>query len=540
MDSAGIVRMWNRGAVALFGWSAQEALGKRVPFIAPEMEPEYDFFHTMVMSGKGFVGVETARRRKDGTDIDISISMVPLRSKNGSVVAVLGLSYDMTPVRAADAAAVHQANHDVLTGLPNRAAFLTALGDETSQPRSKAALLYLDIDNFQDVNDTQGHLLGDQLLGLISGRLRQSVRPKDMLARLGGDEFGVLLADVGPRSVSGASKQLIGAVSGKYALGGIQLTLGASAGVAFCNSADNAEQALRQAEMAMYEAKRTSRGTFKIFDDAMEKALVERVGLAGALRQALDNGQLEVYYQPIISLHSGSVVSVEALARWHHPSYGWVPPDRFIPLAENAGTIGQLGRWVLNQACSQLRSWQLAYPGSLTDALVMSVNLSGFQLSDKRLVSCVRSALTSNELIPANLCLEVTETALTDDISASEAVLRRLRRLGVTLAIDDFGTGNSSLTLLRRMPFGVLKVDKSFVDGIAHSAEDAAIVKATLEMAHSLGLVSLAEGVETADQLSFLRAHGCQEVQGYLLGRPVSPDELGPVLSGESSGMPEP
>jgi diguanylate cyclase (GGDEF)-like protein/PAS domain S-box-containing protein len=519
VDGDGIVHMWNPAAERLFGWSADEVLGRRLPIVDRANDAEFDALRASVMAGDGFVNVEATRRRKDGTAIELSLSTVPLRDRQGEIVAVFGVSQDMTRTRKAEAALLHQATHDPLTDLLNRRAFLELVQDEVDASRRQTALVFLDLDDFKDVNDTQGHHIGDALLREFAKRLRGSLRRDSVVGRLGGDEFGVLLVDVSERHVPEVVARLLEHSCGPFVVAGCRLVIHASAGIALCAHVSDAEEALRHADMAMYEAKRTARNSFRMFDANIQRAVVARVELAAALDRALDDDELDTYYQPVVSVGSGRVVGMEALVRWHRGENG-VDPEHFIPLAEQTGTIGRLGRWVLDRACSQISRWS----GEDRDyaSLVMSVNLSPRQLHEPGLVDHVREILLHHGLEPGQLQLEVTETALTPDVPAAAAVLGRLRRLGVLLAIDDFGTGNSSLTLLRQMPFSILKIDRSFVAGIGTSPEDTAIVAATLGLAQSLGLVTTAEGVETDEQLAFLRHHGCDQAQGYLLGRPVT------------------
>jgi diguanylate cyclase (GGDEF)-like protein/PAS domain S-box-containing protein len=519
VDGRGRVQMWNPAAGRLFGWNAAEIIGHRLPIVDPVDEAEFEALLASVMGGGGFVGVEATRRRKDGSPVDLSISTVPLRNPAGEVVAVFGIAQDLTRVRRAEAALLHQATHDPLTDLLNRRAFLEEVEAEVAMTGTRSMLVCLAIDDFKAVNDMHGHLAGDALLGRFAARLQGAMRPGSVVGRLGGDEFAALLVDVPPRGVHRAVQDLIHSISGQYDVDGRRSTVRVTAGVAPCRHADRPEETLQHADMALFEAKRMARGGFRIFDAAIQRTANERVEVTAAFDRALAEDELEIHFQPVLSVARGVLVGAEALVRWRRADGGWVAPEHFIPMVEQTGAINTLGDWVLEQACSQMRRWT---DGSAdAAALVVSVNLSPRQLHDPSLVDRVRDVLTRHGIPPGRLQLEVTETALTPDGPAAAAILRRLRRLGVLLAIDDFGTGHSSLTLLRQMPFNVLKVDKSFVQGIGTSADDSAIVAATLGLAQSLGLETTAEGVETPAQLDFLRRHGCDHAQGYLLGRPA-------------------
>jgi diguanylate cyclase (GGDEF)-like protein/PAS domain S-box-containing protein len=520
MDARGHVQMWNAAAETLFGWTAEEVHGRRLPIVDASDGCDLDDRIEAVMAGAEFIGEEVTRRRKDGRSVELSTSTVPLSDGKGRIVAVFVISQDLTRTRRAEEAVLHHTAHDPLTELLNRRAFLEAVEVEVAKPGSHSMLVYVDIDDFGSVNDGHGHHTGDDILRHFADRLRHTVRPGSVLGRLGGDEFGVLLVDVPPRRVTAAVARILESVSGPYAVDGRRFTVRASAGVAPVHGAGRAEEALRRADMALYEAKRSARGGFRVFDSEIQRTVVQRVEVATAFERALADDELEIHYQPIVAVASGVLVGMEALVRWRRADGTWVPPAHFIPIVEQTGAINSLGDWVLERACSQLRRWADAAPVR-AEGLVMSVNLSPRQLHDPSLVSRVRAALGRHGLTPGRLQLEVTETAITPDGPAAAAVLTQLRRLGVLLAIDDFGTGNSSLTLLRQMPFNALKVDRSFVTGIGTSAEDSAIVSATLGLAQSLGLLTTAEGVETPEQLAFLRAHGCDQAQGYLLGRPA-------------------
>ncbi len=528
VDEAGLVQLWNPACEALFGWSAAEAVGRRLPFVGLESVVEFDRLRRMVLAGKSVVNVQRQRRHRDGHSIELSISTVPLHDSNGAIRSVLGVSQDVSRQKAAEAALLREAHFDGLTGLLSRRRFVELLDRALARQRCRDAVVYLDLDNFKDVNDTHGHGIGDQLLAQFAERLRAVVREGDAVARMGGDEFAVLLREVGPRSIHRVVRRIFDSLveAGPVVVGGREFVVRPSGGAALCRPTGSSQQVLRSADVAMYEAKRGGRGGFLVFDQVMQDAVVERVELEAQLAQAVDRQQFVVFYQPTFALVDGRLTGVEALIRWQHPDLGLLPPGRFIHLAEANGSIVEIGRWVLRQACAQLRVWQDMHPSA--SSLRMSVNLSPAQLRSTELTCDVSKALQRFGIEPQLLQLEVTETVLAAD--GASAALSQLRGLGVRLAIDDFGTGYSSLTSLRRFTFDTLKIDRSFVAGIDISTEDRAIVVATLSLSHALGLQTVAEGVNTDGQRRFLSDLGCDEAQGFLLGRPGAAASIDAIL----------
>jgi len=442
---------------------------------------------------------------------------------------------DITERRQAEAQVRHMAHHDALTGLPNRAMLAECLeralarlrGDnrlEDAQPtpvfNCVIAVLFLDLDNFKDVNDTLGHAAGDDLLRLVAARVSGCLRTEDILARLGGDEFAVLLEGLAAERAAEVAQRVIDALSTAFVLNGHEALVGTSVGIAQCARSDKEiaepDLLLRQADMALYQAKAEGRGTWRFFQAGMHAALQRRKEMERDLRRALAEGSgLEVHFQPIWALEpSQQLVGAEALARWNHPERGLVVPGEFIPLAESTGLIGELGAWVLRSACSHAARW---------NGLRVAVNLSPEQVRRPGLVDLVTSVLAETGLAADRLELEITEGLLLQHTAPALATLARLRALGVEIVLDDFGIGYSSLSYLRRFPFSKLKVDRSFVASMAVDAGTAAIVRAVAALGRSLGMRVCAEGVETEEQLSLVRAMGCNEAQGYLLGYPCPP-----------------
>ena len=460
-------------------------------------------------------------------------------TKGGGWVATFD---DITDRRRAEADVLHMAHHDALTGLPNRALFVErldralsrlrgagGLDDPVAAPareRWMVAVVFLDLDHFKDVNDTLGHAVGDELLRILAARIGACVRGEDdMLARLGGDEFAILLEGCSTADqVDIVGRRVIEAVSAPVALDGQEALVGASLGVALCTHADghaNSALLLRQADMALYRAKADGRGTCRFFHPGMSAVLHRRKEVERELRRALADGALMVHFQPMVALDTHRVVGAEALARWTHHEYGPVPPAEFIPLAEAAGLIGELGAWVLRTACRHAARW----PGTC-----LAVNLSPEQVRKPGLIELVTDILADTGLAPNRLELEITEGLLLQDTAATLAKLTELRGLGVGVALDDFGTGYSSLSYLRRFPFTKLKVDRGFVANVATDPSAAAIVQAIATLGRSLQMRVTAEGIETEEQLAALRGMGCDEGQGYLLGRPASAAAFGRLL----------
>ncbi|UUY03725.1 EAL domain-containing protein [Svornostia abyssi] len=437
--------------------------------------------------------------------------------------------------RRAEDQARHDAMHDPLTGLPNRVLFSDRLAQALARSErdgSPLAVLLLDIDRFKLINDSLGHLVGDELLREVAPRLSGAVRASDTVARLGGDEFAVLCEDLEDEREAQEMAERLGACFLRpFALGGEQQFATASVGLVVADSHTDAEELLRDADAAMYRAKEAGRGRYEVFDEGMRARAVARLQVENELRRALDREELQLFFQPIHDLQAGRIASCEALVRWNHPERGLVGPDQFIPIAEESGLIVPLGAWVLQRACRQLARWRRSVEAA--DSLRITVNLSARQVTQPDIVDTVAEAIEEAGLDPQDIGLEITEHVLIEDAQTTADTLRRLQRLGVRLVIDDFGTGYSSLSYLKRYPIEVLKIDRSFIDGIADDESgDLAIVTAIVRMASALGVDVIPEGVETEAQLQALRDLGCQYAQGFLLDRPLPPEELEARLRG--------
>ena len=450
-------------------------------------------------------------------------TFVPEIGPDGEVESVLLVARDVTERRRQEAELAHRATHDDLTGLPNRALLMAVLDqavDGLGAHPGHLALLFLDLDRFKLVNDSLGHATGDELLCRVADRLMGVLRPGDVLARLGGDEFTVLLPDADVDAAVRVAARLQESLAAPVDVGGVSFEVRASIGVVETDRPTPAADLLRWADAALYQAKDLGRNRVCTFDEVLRAEVSERSELDRELSRALDRDEMEVHYQPEVDLLTGRTVGVEALVRWHHPSRGLLPAGRFVPLAEENGTIVPLGRWVLGRAAATAAGW---IEGGLVDEeFVVRVNLSARQLDQPGLAEEVAELLARTGLDPGRLCLEITETALMRDAGVGLRVLTALRGVGVRLAVDDFGTGYSSLSFLKRFPLDVLKIDRSFVDGLPDAPEDVAIATTILSLARSLGLSVTAEGVETDAQRRALVGLGCPRAQGYPLGRPMA------------------
>jgi diguanylate cyclase (GGDEF)-like protein/PAS domain S-box-containing protein len=463
-------------------------------------------------------------RHKSGREYPKWLSISVLRDAAGQITHHICSSIDVTDVKLAEARMQHLAHHDTLTQLPNRVYLLARLEQamaDAHRQGSELAMLFIDMDHFKNINDTLGHQVGDGLLVEVGQRLRALVRGSDIVARLGGDEFVLVLTGVDSRGAAAAASvahKLLTALGQPYLVRGHELHSTPSIGISvYPADGDDADTLMKNADTAMYHAKSAGRNDFQFFTPAMNAARGERLALEVGLRSAIERQQLSLHYQPQLDLASGRVVGLEALLRWQHPELGWIPPLKFIPIAEDTGLIERIGSWVLEQALAQAACWRAAGH----DSLRVAVNLSAHQLRGEGFAIHVAQALQRHQLPGQALELEITESVAMRDPARTVALLHQLRAHGVALAIDDFGTGYSSLAYLKQLPLSCLKLDRSFVMDIEHDSNDAAICTATIQMAHSLGLAVVAEGVETAEQLAFLHRLGCDTIQGYYISEPL-------------------
>ncbi|MEO5680879.1 MAG: EAL domain-containing protein, partial [Acidimicrobiales bacterium] len=435
---------------------------------------------------------------------------------------------DLTSRKEAEAILAHQALHDHLTGLPNRALFLdrAARSLELGQRRaSGVAVLFLDLDRFKAINDTLGHEAGDRVLRATAHRLGEAIRPSDTLARFAGDEFAVLCEDVGSvEDAVGVAGRLIACLEEPLALGVSEVVMSASVGVALTSGrVTSAESLLRDADAAMYMAKDKGRGRVEVFDETLRKRAARRLETESGLRRALAGGELRLAFQPEVDLTTGRLAGIEALVRWEHPDRGLLAAAEFIGVAEETGLVNEVGAWVLQEAAGQMARWRRAYPHMVE--VGMAINVSARQLADPGLIAGAEAAVALAGG-GAPLCLEITETAVLESASPARETLRRLKSRGVLLGIDDFGTSYSSLAYVTRLAPDFLKVDRSFIAGLGVDRHDSAIVAAVINLAHTLGLFVIAEGVESEAQVDRLRQLGCDLVQGFVISKPLPADEF--------------
>jgi diguanylate cyclase (GGDEF)-like protein/PAS domain S-box-containing protein len=441
---------------------------------------------------------------------------------------------DITDRTLAEDRVQYLAYYDALTGLPNRTLLQDRLAKALAGARrqmDEVAVLFLDLDRFKDINDSLGHAVGDLLLQEVAERLKKRGRENDTVARLGGDEFLITLTHVRDApDAAVAAERLMDAMAAEFVVQGHSLNVSCSIGISiFPEHGADCETLIKNADAAMYRAKESGRNNFRFFTEDMNAQVVERLALGNSLRLALDNKELSLVYQPQMDIATGRIAGLEALLRWQHPEIGLVPPDKFIRIAENSGLIVPIGEWVLRTACAQARKWQ----DEGLPAVSVAVNVSAVQFRQEDFCELIRRVLRETGLAPQYLELELTESLLLANADVMLSVVEELKAIGVTLAIDDFGTGYSNFNYLRRVQVSKLKIDRSFIRDVAVKPDDAAITTAIISMAKSLNLKVIAEGVENEAQMSFLRAHQCDEIQGYYFSKPLAVDKVADKLRGD-------
>jgi diguanylate cyclase (GGDEF)-like protein/PAS domain S-box-containing protein len=537
-DDQGVITAANRAAESILG--RRIAVGERLDAVFGDelrarhpdgfliTEDEHPVVRTL-RTGESFTNVLMGIELADREQRWLSLNSRPLRHDDLLPYGMVCSFSDVTERRRTERQLNYQATHDALTGLANRPVFIESLRqtlDHARRAGSRVGVLFIDLDRFKVVNDTQGHLVGDEVLSAVARRLQRTTRAVDTVARLSGDEFVVLcpdLADIDAArrratEIADVIAQPIPVSSGR------DVVITASVGVSCVEGGlADPEAMLRDADVAMYTAKERGRARVELLDHTLRERAQRRTDIERDLRVALDNDELAVHYQPIVSHSRNGIVGLEALVRWPHPD-GPIFPDEFIPIAEESGLILPLGIWVLNKACAEAAHWKATVPAAAD--LHISVNLSGRQLGDPDVVGNISAALTRSGLEPDALWLEITESTLMDDAAGAARTLNAIRQLGVHLVIDDFGTGYSSLAYLKRFPVDTLKIDRSFVDGLGRDAESEAIVRAVVGLTESLHLSVIAEGVETMEQLELLHELGCETYQGYLLAKPMPSSEV--------------
>lgn len=517
-----------------FGIKREDLIGKSVFDIAPrDLALEYNEKDLEVAEKEGIRIYESSVERADGTRRHVIFRKAKFTDLHGTPGGIVGTVIDVTERRKAEQEAHHLANYDPLTGLPNRVQFRVRLArwmEDAEKEKRLMALLLLDMDYFKTVNQTWGHAACNQMLQKVSLRLSQWSREGDLVARIGGDKFAIALSIARSEDASLVSRHLLEMMSRPMKIMEQEIHCSCSIGIAL-HSGDggDADSLLKKADTAMYQAKKKGRGVFLFYSEVMDQNTKERLEIETGLRRAIRRHEFKLHYQPQVDLRSGRMVGVEALLRWDHPERGMIPPDDFIPAAEETSLILPIGEWVLHTACAQNKAWQDAGFSPLR----VAVNISGLQLKQRDFVEMVERTLRATGLDPDRLELELTETTMMKDTGETLRILGRLKEMGIHLSIDDFGTGYSSLEFLKRFPIDKLKMDRSYVGGIPGGAHDVAITEAILAMACRLGMQVLAEGVETEEQVSFLKARNCDKSQGFYFGRPMPPEELEKLFSME-------
>jgi diguanylate cyclase (GGDEF)-like protein/PAS domain S-box-containing protein len=480
-------------------------------------------------------------RRRDGRSIWISENARRIADFDGSVLCYEGSVEDITLRKRAEDQLKRQAFHDPLTGLPNRALFLDHLRMAMERGRRRKhlyAVIYMDLDRFKVINDSLGHETGDELLRCVARVLEKCGRSVDTIARFGGDEFAILLEEISaPRDTIAIARRILDGVRQPFEINGNEVFTSASLGIVLkTDGYDRPEALLRDADTAMYRAKELGKSRFKVFNQKMHDQALRLMALETDLRRAVDLREFEVAYQPIVCLDTRRVCGFEALVRWRHPEHGVIMPGDFISLAEDTGLIYSIDNLVLVDACAQVKHWQASYGANMGEHLTLNINISGRHFGQPMLLSQITRALDDSGLHPQSLNIEITESALMDNPALAEEVLKQLKLLGAKVCIDDFGTGYSSLSYLQRFPIDVVKVDRSFIDGVENNQDSQAIVRTVFSLGESLGLKIVAEGVETPAQLAFLESEGCRYVQGFLFYKPLSAAEVDELLAGGSIG----
>ena len=536
MDGHGRLIDWNQEATATFGWERDEVIGRVLADVLipePHRAAHAAGLERFLRTGEGPIlghRVEVDALHRDGRTFPIELTVWATESRGS--LTMNAVVVDITARKRLEEELRHNAFHDSLTGLANRSLF----GDRVehalaagARSRGRTAVLFLDLDEFKNVNDSLGHAAGDEMLVAVAGRLTGVLRAADTVARLGGDEFAVLID--GPTTEAAAvaaAERILAALAEPIPVGGRAVVAAASIGLALSSAAvTGATDLLRNADVAMYRAKSGGKGRLAVFEPSMHQRAVARLDTEMELRTAIDRDEFVLDYQPVVALGSGAIVGYEALLRWRHPVRGLVSPAEFIPLAEETGLIVPIGRWVLETACREAAGWPTVRASGTelgSRALFISVNLSARQLADADLIADVSAVLERTGLAPERLTLELTESAMLDDADAAIGLLGRLRELGARIAVDDFGTGYSSLRYVQRFPIDVLKIDRSFVAGITGGGPEAAVARTLVQLGHALDIAIVAEGVEEPEQVELLRQLGCAYAQGYLLGRPAPAD----------------
>ena len=542
-DILGNITFLNLVAEKTTGWSLQEAIGRPLVEVfrtrdSTSGEPTETTAAVAILQIRAMnLPSSCVLIRRDGITIPIEESIAAIHNREGQAIGVVIVFRDVSAVRAMALQIAHSAQHDFLTGLPNRMLLNDRIGQAiimAQRRMSQVAVLVLDLDGFKHINDSLGHPIGDKLLQSVAKCLVHCVRDAGTVSRQGGDEFVVLLSELQePEAAAAMATRILAAVAKAHSIDEHELHITTSIGVsAYPEDGLNAETLIKNADTAMYQAKENGRQRFRFFKPAMNARAVERQSIEESLRRALERHELTLHYQPKICLETRAIVGAEALIRWVHPTRGPLPPAQFIPIAEDCGLILAIGNWVLRDACKQAQAWVDAGHSAIT----MAVNVSAVEFGNERFLDGLFDILAETHLDPGSLELELTESVLMKRVESTALILRTLRTRGIQVAVDDFGMGYSSLSYLRKFPIDALKVDQSFVRQITTGGDDAALVTAVISMARSLKLRVIAEGVETQAELDFLQAHQCDEAQGYYFSKPVPAQQFVSLLT---RGIPE-
>jgi diguanylate cyclase (GGDEF)-like protein/PAS domain S-box-containing protein len=532
-DAKGVTEYVNHRFELTTGYRQEDIIGKKYNQIRSGQTPisVYDELWKTIKAGDTWEG-ELLNKKKNGELFWELVSISPVRDRQGMITHFIGMQHDITQRKAMEERLNYLAYHDDLTGLPNRTLLSDRFNQLTSQSKRRSkqiALLMLDLNRFKLINDSLGHETGDRVLVEIGKRLLHMARMGDTIARYGGDEFVVLLPDIESiNAVTEIARRINFTISTPLEIDERILHVSCSVGVAIWpNDGEKLDNLLSNADAAMYQAKTRSGEKLQFFTEELNNQVQHRMNMESDLREAINHGELELYYQPQLNLANNTITGMEALLRWHHPKHGMVPPDHFIHLAEETGLILPIGEWVLSQACNQLKQY---HEMGFSD-LMVAVNVSVRQLEGQNMTLFIKQILNQTGINPACLEIEITESVMMEDPERMIESLRELKQLGIRLALDDFGTGHSSLSYLQRFPFDKLKIDRAFIRHIIESPDDAAIAMTIGAMAKSLKLEVIAEGVETEEQMEFLKKCGCNEIQGYLISRPVPASQFARLLS---------
>ena len=535
-DASNNIMLVNPAFSTITGYSATEAIGKN-PRILHSGLMDKMFYDKMWQSIKktGRWQGEITDRRKNGETYVEWLSISTMKDERGEFSHHIAVVSDISERKAAEERMVYIAQHDFLTGLPNRMMLhdrLTQAIAHAEREQRKVAVMFLDLDRFKAINDTLGHLVGDKLLQLVAGRISSVARTSDTVSRLGGDEFAIMLPYIeNTDDIAMIALKLLASIAGPYVVDGNEIEVTTSIGISvFPEDGIDSESLIAHADAAMYQAKGNGRNNYQFFTREMNRRTLERILIKNKLSHALERNELFLLYQPQVDLQSGLIIGAEALVRWDNPQYGKVLPAQFIPIAEENGLIPPIGEWVLREACRQNQEWRKLGLTKIT----MAVNLSSVQFRQKNLGEIIKAILHESGLAPSGLELEITEGVVMQDAEAAILLLEDMKAMGLKLSVDDFGTGYSSLSYLKRFPIDKFKIDQSFVCDLTTDTDDAVIVSTIISMAHSLKLKVIAEGVETAEQLAFLKQQGCDEIQGYYFSQPVSAEEFTKLLSSGS------